>query len=303
LRGSVTLTADGAMVGTPKYVAPEYVETGECDHRGDIYALGVIGYELLSGGPPFTSDSRVALMMERLKKDPEDLALRVPGCNPDLVKVIKKAMCIDVTERYQHAWQLEHDLTQVSLGKPPDIVNGNPLPASDPHVDGRRTALVETTFNACLISEFIPRPPHPGSRDAGRKREQRLITAVAGLCVALLIVSAGVQARMFNIPGLSWGRDPFENLPLGEYSGILNGVFASSAVTALHLWRTRAGTYALIGRSHCRVAQVDSAGVFSCGDLKLQLTETEVDHTSARGVIRELDWGVAGEWRVTPHVE
>ena len=67
LKGSITLTQAGAMVGTPKYVSPEYIETGECDHRGDIYALGVIGFELLAGRSPFRSTTRVSMMMERFK--------------------------------------------------------------------------------------------------------------------------------------------------------------------------------------------------------------------------------------------
>ncbi|RMD87581.1 MAG: serine/threonine protein kinase, partial [Candidatus Dadabacteria bacterium] len=49
LKGSITLTAVGAMVGTPKYVSPEYIESGHCDQRSDIYAVGIIGYELLTG--------------------------------------------------------------------------------------------------------------------------------------------------------------------------------------------------------------------------------------------------------------
>ncbi|MCB0339876.1 MAG: serine/threonine protein kinase, partial [Bdellovibrionales bacterium] len=69
LSGGISLTAVGAMVGTPKYVSPEYVELGECDHRGDLFAVGIMGFELLTGRTPFHAESRVSVMMERFHID------------------------------------------------------------------------------------------------------------------------------------------------------------------------------------------------------------------------------------------
>ena len=70
LRGAATLTLVGTMVGTPKYLSPEYVETGNCDHRGDIFAAGVIAYEMISGISPYRSATKVSIIVERLKGPP-----------------------------------------------------------------------------------------------------------------------------------------------------------------------------------------------------------------------------------------
>lgn len=107
--GSQTITQEGLMVGTPRYLAPEYIETGECDYRADIYALGVIAYEILSGCSPFTSTSKNSLLTEHfLKHTPlEELAPEVPK---EVVDIVNKAMCISVANRYQSAEEVLRDL-------------------------------------------------------------------------------------------------------------------------------------------------------------------------------------------------
>lgn len=110
LQGSQTVTHVGALVGTAQYVAPEYVETGECDHRGDIYALGVIGYEMLSGTSPFKSQSTVSAMLERFRVQPRPLRELSTGCPAELARIIEKAMSVRISERYQSAAELRADL-------------------------------------------------------------------------------------------------------------------------------------------------------------------------------------------------
>lgn len=117
-----TMTQDGSLVGTPKYISPEYVTTGECDHRADIYALGVIGYEMLSDQEPFQSDSRVNIVFERLESDVIPLAHLARDCDLDVIAVIEKAMSFSITKRYQTARELREDLEAVEVGKEPPHV-------------------------------------------------------------------------------------------------------------------------------------------------------------------------------------
>lgn len=112
LQDSPQLTQTGIMVGTPKYFSPEYIEGGECDRRGDLYALGVIGFEMLAGRSPFSSVGRQDILMERFNITDETILSKL-RCHPDLAKVITKAMRVRVADRYQSARELVLDLEAV----------------------------------------------------------------------------------------------------------------------------------------------------------------------------------------------
>ncbi|MCB0318281.1 MAG: serine/threonine protein kinase [Bdellovibrionales bacterium] len=113
LRGAATLTLVGTMVGTPKYLSPEYVETGNCDHRGDIFAAGVIAYEMISGISPYRSATKVSIIVERLKDEVKSLEEIIPGCPISLSELVSKAMAIDVNRRYQSALNMLADLEKI----------------------------------------------------------------------------------------------------------------------------------------------------------------------------------------------
>jgi len=104
------------MVGTPKYIPPEYLETGESDHRGDIYALGVLGYEMLSGVSPFPADSRELLTARRGAMKVPSLIKVAPHCPPALAAIVERAMNPNLAQRYQSAEELRHDLERFESG-------------------------------------------------------------------------------------------------------------------------------------------------------------------------------------------
>jgi len=96
-----SLTASGMMVGTPAYLSPEQVTGATADHRADIYALGVMGYEMLTGQPPFTGPTPTAVLMKRLTGAPtpiEKLRTDVPQAVRD---IIDGCLAQDPAERFQ----------------------------------------------------------------------------------------------------------------------------------------------------------------------------------------------------------
>jgi formylglycine-generating enzyme required for sulfatase activity/tRNA A-37 threonylcarbamoyl transferase component Bud32 len=96
-----SLTASGMMVGTPAYLSPEQVTGAVADHRADLYALGVMGYEMLTGQPPFTGPTPTAVLMKRLSSKPtpvEKLRNDVPQAVRD---VIEGCLAQDPDERFQ----------------------------------------------------------------------------------------------------------------------------------------------------------------------------------------------------------
>ncbi len=114
LGGTSTLTQQGRLVGTAKYFAPEYIETGECDARGDIYALGVLGYELLTGHSPFKATRLQEMMAERFKTTiAQDLAVLAPKVSVEIRGIIAKAMNVALISRYQSAEEVITDLKKL----------------------------------------------------------------------------------------------------------------------------------------------------------------------------------------------
>ncbi|MCO6431695.1 MAG: serine/threonine protein kinase [Deltaproteobacteria bacterium] len=110
LSDSATLTNNGAAVGTPRYLAPEYLQTGDCDHRGDIFALGVIGYELIGGQSPYPSEDALAVLRDRLHHKPTPLFQLAPDVDSRLIGIVEKAMSFDLSRRYQSAEDMSRDL-------------------------------------------------------------------------------------------------------------------------------------------------------------------------------------------------
>jgi serine/threonine protein kinase len=97
------LTEHGGVVGTIDYVAPEYLLSSQIDGRGDIYALGILGYEMIAGESPFKGDSIYDTMWKRIKYDPPPPSHIRPECPPSLDAIILKAMARTPEDRFQTA--------------------------------------------------------------------------------------------------------------------------------------------------------------------------------------------------------
>ena len=109
------LTEHGGVVGTIEYVSPEYMLNSQVDWRSDIYALGIIGYEMITGEAAFQGESVYATMTKKLKTDPEPPSLRRRECPQELDRIILRAMARDIDQRYQSASALFQDLQNLGL--------------------------------------------------------------------------------------------------------------------------------------------------------------------------------------------
>jgi formylglycine-generating enzyme required for sulfatase activity/tRNA A-37 threonylcarbamoyl transferase component Bud32 len=96
-----SLTATGMLVGTPAYLSPEQVAGEGGDHRADIYALGIVAYEMLTGEPPFTGPTPTMVLMRRLAEPPPPLAKARPETPPLLRDVIEGMLASDPAQRFQ----------------------------------------------------------------------------------------------------------------------------------------------------------------------------------------------------------
>lgn len=105
-----SLTETGVVLGSVHYFSPEQAQGGAVDARSDTYALGVVLYELLTGVPPFTGDSPIAIALSHLDSEPPAVAELCPHVPEDLEQAIMKAMAKDPAHRYQTAGELNRAL-------------------------------------------------------------------------------------------------------------------------------------------------------------------------------------------------
>lgn len=115
------------IVGTMDYLSPEYIAHGVYDHRADIYALGVIGYELITGRLPYSGGSILESLMRRVQTDPPSPNELIPDCSAELGALVMKAIKRSPDERYQYTAELLRDLGRLMPGeRSPNIDAGPP---------------------------------------------------------------------------------------------------------------------------------------------------------------------------------
>ncbi len=106
LAGSSKLTQHGTTLGTMAYMSPEQAEGAETDHRSDIWSLGVVFYEMVTGQQPFRGDFDQAVVFSLMNEPPEPLTAVRTGVPKELERIVNKCLAKKAEERYQHADEL-----------------------------------------------------------------------------------------------------------------------------------------------------------------------------------------------------
>jgi len=112
------ITGAGVMIGTPEYMSPEQAEVKEVDQRSDVYSLGVILYEMVTGRVPFEGETPLGIAMKHkseMPKDPRELNSQIPE---DLSRVILRCLEKDKEKRYQSAGEVQSELENIEKGIP-----------------------------------------------------------------------------------------------------------------------------------------------------------------------------------------
>jgi serine/threonine-protein kinase len=127
--GGADYTRTGTVVGTARYLSPEQVQGQPTDARTDVYALGLVLYEMLAGRPAYSGDTEMATALARLTGPPPPLELVRPGVPPALAAVVDAALQPDPAQRISSAAAFDQALHRASQGVAPQP---RPAPAAAP---------------------------------------------------------------------------------------------------------------------------------------------------------------------------
>ena len=197
---SVTQTA--AVIGTAQYLSPEQARGEKVDARSDVYSLGCVLYEILTGEPPFVGDSPVAVAYQHVREDPTPPSRRHEGISPELDAVVLKALAKNPDNRYQTAAEMRADLVKVHSGEQPD--------APKVFTDAERSSLMSTppgdhrTEPIDAVGRAQPRYIERERRGSvGRWLIAVAVLAVLTVIVTIAINMMGGSTRDVAVPDVS----------------------------------------------------------------------------------------------------
>ncbi len=115
--GAIQLTTAGMIIGTPQYVSPEQARGERVDHRSDIYSLGCVLYQLLTGKPPYEAKSAMGVLTKHAHDPVPQIRAELPDIEPEVEKVVTRCLQKAVAERYQDLSEMAADMAQVYRSK------------------------------------------------------------------------------------------------------------------------------------------------------------------------------------------
>ncbi len=192
-----TVTATAAVIGTAQYLSPEQARGENVDARSDVYSTGCLLYELLTGHPPFTGDSPVAVAYQHVRETAPPPSTANPDVPPALDAIVMKALAKNPANRYQTAAEMRADLIRA--------ISGRAVAAEPVMLDEERTTMLGGP--ATMAPGGYGGPPYGGYTGThlrqppeDERRNRRALGWIA-LAVAVLLVfvlAAFLTSRLLN---------------------------------------------------------------------------------------------------------
>jgi beta-lactam-binding protein with PASTA domain/tRNA A-37 threonylcarbamoyl transferase component Bud32 len=175
---AATMTSTAAVIGTAQYLSPEQARGEGVDARSDVYSAGCLLYELVTGTPPFTGDSPVAVAYQHVREDPRTPSSINPVIPPELDAILLKAMSKNPANRYQSAADMRADLLRAVAGQ---RVEATPVMS-----EAERTTLIGAAPAGYDDDHW------DDGQDDGRGRRKTLIAAIVAAVVLIALVIGGL---------------------------------------------------------------------------------------------------------------
>jgi len=190
----MTMTQTAQVIGTAQYLSPEQARGERVDARSDLYSTGCLLYELLTGRPPFTGDSPVAIAYQHVKEEPVPPSQVDPEVPAWADAIVLKAMQKDPADRYQSAGEMRNDIQRALSGAPvaaPMLGGGyggtRRMGATQTQVAGRTSAIQPYQYG-----------PEDGGNGGPQARQRRVWPWVVLATVVVVLIAAIVLIKFVN---------------------------------------------------------------------------------------------------------
>jgi eukaryotic-like serine/threonine-protein kinase len=226
-----TMTQTAQVIGTAQYLSPEQARGERVDSRSDLYSTGCLLYELLTGRPPFTGDSPVAIAYQHVRENPVPPSRVDPDVPPWADAIVLKAMAKSPADRYQTAADMRADLQRAASGMP---VAAAPPTRFDMYPQTQRmgtgTMMAGATSQIPPVEDYAGRDYDYAGRGggAGGGMSRRWIPWVVGLVLVIGVV-AGVAYYLLAGSGKTYAVPLVNGEPVA---------MAQAQVKAAHLRST-----------------------------------------------------------------
>ena len=193
-----TITAFGTTMGSVHYFSPEHARGGFTDAKSDLYSLGVVMYEMLTGKVPFDADTPVSIALKHMQEQPKEPMLMNPEVPSSVNKIILKAMQKDPAMRYQNAGEMLRDLSIALKNPDGDFVN-----RENEHTEYPTQAI--PTMYGKQVEERIREKEKNMNQEKKKKNKfiafiakHKVISSIIGLII-LFILTLGITNFVMNV--------------------------------------------------------------------------------------------------------
>ena len=201
------ITGAGLVIGTPEYMSPEQAEGKEADSRSDIYSLGVIFFEMLTGQRPFEGDSALGIAMKHKGEEPQEPRLLNPNISDSINELVLKCLKKNPDDRYQNIEELRDGLSSIDMKLPAVKTRGR-------QISGLISKEITVSLN---LRKFL----------------------VPGLVFILVIVAGLFIWR-------PWGEKIVSDTPSGKPTLAIVYFKNISGVNAIDIWKTHFSEFLMI---------------------------------------------------------
>ncbi len=197
----VTVTQTAAVLGTAQYLSPEQARGEPADARSDLYAVGCVLFELLTGRPPFVGDSLVSIAVAHVRDQPVAPSSLDPSIPPQLDGIVLKALAKDRGDRYQTAGDMRADIEHARTGQP---------------------VMALSSFRSRLgarplaVDDALPLPPE--DEEGGRRHRWGYVALAMGLLLALGLAVLAAFLFFRGLPVSTAAEPPPAALASGQSS-------------------------------------------------------------------------------------
>ncbi len=190
---AATMTSTAAVIGTAQYLSPEQARGEGVDARSDVYSMGCMLYELVTGAPPFTGDSPVSVAYQHVREDPRLPSSINPDIPAELDAILLKAMSKNPANRYQSAADMRNDLLRALAGQ---RVEATPVMG-----DAEKTAIIGAPVAGYGPAGYGYRDDDDwADEDEEARRRKRRIIAIVSVLALLLLGAVLAAVLLINDP-------------------------------------------------------------------------------------------------------